>query len=368
MAYLIKTYTFSTPIDATNNLPFQGQANISFATAKEEIIYLDDTNSRFDQGAFTQVLGQRLLKDTNLGGVTLAEGTALTFSINRVGAIVDQTTGEGYLVFFPQTATGSSSGMVEIGDRTTVMIVPRIPTVPEFDPSHVYDFIGPQRPSSIQMAETSIPPSYLSSICFAAGTMIETANGPRPVETLRAGDLIVTRDRGLRPLGWIGQRHLSARLLDLSPNLRPIRLKKDALAPGIPASDLTVSPQHRILVSSQIVKRLTGVTDALVAAKHLCGMPGIAVAPAPDGIDYFHLLFDRHELVFSNGCWTESLFTGPQAMISVGPAARREIRALFPDLFTDPDITRETARLSMKGRDARELTRRHLKNAKPLIC
>ncbi|NNF23942.1 MAG: hypothetical protein HKN63_03935 [Rhodobacteraceae bacterium] len=37
-------------------------------------------------------------------------------------------------------------------------------------------------------------------ICFTQGTLIETAFGPRPVETLRPGDLVRTRDRGLRPL------------------------------------------------------------------------------------------------------------------------------------------------------------------------
>lgn len=39
-------------------------------------------------------------------------------------------------------------------------------------------------------------------ICFAAGTMIRTARGERPVEKLRVGDLVVTRDNGLQPLAW----------------------------------------------------------------------------------------------------------------------------------------------------------------------
>ncbi|HCE71257.1 MAG TPA: type I secretion protein, partial [Ruegeria sp.] len=34
-------------------------------------------------------------------------------------------------------------------------------------------------------------------ICFTPGTLIATAHGPRAIETLRPGDLIVTRDHGL---------------------------------------------------------------------------------------------------------------------------------------------------------------------------
>ena len=88
----------------------------------------------------------------------------------------------------------------------------------------------------------------------------------------------------------------------------------------------------------------------------------------PGGIGYHHLLFDRHEVVRSNGTWTESLFTGPQAMASLGPAARREIRAIFPELFGDSTPGWTGARDFLNGAQTRELTRRHLKNDKPLIA
>lgn len=42
------------------------------------------------------------------------------------------------------------------------------------------------------------------TICFVAGTLIETADGPRPVEALQPGDLVLTRDHGLQPLGLGG--------------------------------------------------------------------------------------------------------------------------------------------------------------------
>jgi len=36
--------------------------------------------------------------------------------------------------------------------------------------------------------------------CFVAGSMIETADGPRAVEGLTAGDMVMTRDDGPQPL------------------------------------------------------------------------------------------------------------------------------------------------------------------------
>ena len=33
--------------------------------------------------------------------------------------------------------------------------------------------------------------------CFVAGTLIDTPYGPRPIEDLRAGDQVITRDNGI---------------------------------------------------------------------------------------------------------------------------------------------------------------------------
>ena len=78
------------------------------------------------------------------------------------------------------------------------------------------------------------------------------------------------------------------------------------------------------------------------------------------GITYFHLLFDRHEIVMSDGAWSESLFTGPQALNSVSDAARREIFALFPDLAAG--LAPQPARRLLTGREARQLADRQRRN------
>lgn len=78
--------------------------------------------------------------------------------------------------------------------------------------------------------------------CFLCGTMIETPQGPVAIEDLVPGDLVLTRDRGAQPLRWIGSRGLSGRELAAAPHLVPIRIRAGALAAGVPAADLLVSP------------------------------------------------------------------------------------------------------------------------------
>jgi len=207
----------------------------------------------------------------------------------------------------------------------------------------------------------------LNPVCFCAGTMIDTEAGPRPIETLRPGARVRTLDHGLQELRWIGQRSLSPEALRIAPNLRPIRIARDALGRGQPAHALSVSPQHRILIRSVIAERMNGAREVLIAAKHLVGLPGIAVVTDPAPVTYLHMLFDRHEVVFANGAAAESLYTGVQALRSLGRAARDEIFTLFPDLRR-PDHQPDAARPLPGGRFGRQLGARHLKNGKPLVA
>ena len=60
------------------------------------------------------------------------------------------------------------------------------------------------------------------------------------------------------------------------------------------------------------------------------------------------------------------IYTGPEALKSVGPAARAEILALFPELATR-DYTPPAGRTLASGRMARKLAVRHAQNGKPLV-
>lgn len=201
--------------------------------------------------------------------------------------------------------------------------------------------------------------------CFSAGTLIETAEGLRPVEDLRAGDQIKTVDCGLQTLLWTGSNCVDTAT---SEALLTVRIKAGALGADLPSEDLIVSQQHRVLVRSAIAQRMFGTDEVLVAARQLVALPGIEIVEDAGPVTYVHLLFDRHQLLLSNGAVSESLFTGPQALKGVSAAARTEILELFPEIEGEgAEIeARRPVRPLIAGRVARKMAARHLSNHKPL--
>lgn len=203
--------------------------------------------------------------------------------------------------------------------------------------------------------------------CFTTGTQIETANGLVAIEDLVAGDLVMTADHGLQPLRWLGRRKLDAIDLAANPHLRPIRITAGALGGGLPARDLLVSPQHRMLVRSKIAQRMFAAAEVLVAAKQLVAVEGIEVAEDVTEVEYFHALFDRHQIVFAEGAATESFYVGAQAIKSLDNASAREIYELFPELETRGEDMPAPARMLVKGRPSRNLAERHARNGVALV-
>ncbi|MGA0613351.1 Hint domain-containing protein [Paracoccus sp. KR1-242] len=197
-------------------------------------------------------------------------------------------------------------------------------------------------------------------VCFTRGTWITTPDGPRLIEELAVGDLVTTLDQGPQPIRWIGSRRLSRGTLARLPNLRPIRIAAGALGPGLPETDLVVSPQHRMLLSSPIVRRLFETDEVLVPAKKLLGQPGIA-EEAAQSVEYFHILLDRHQVVIANGAPSETLLVGQIALRALGAEARREISLIFPEIAL-PGFTPVPARQLAAPRRIGKLVERHVRN------
>jgi len=200
--------------------------------------------------------------------------------------------------------------------------------------------------------------------CFGRGTLIKTIWGEMPVEALSVGDRVLTLDHGYQEIRWIGGRKVSASELETNPRLKPVRIRAGALGRGVPETDLSVSPQHRVLVSSPVALRMFGSSEVLIPANKLLVLPGIDIASEIEGVEYFHMLFDAHQVVWSNGALTESLFTGPEALKAVSPEARQEIATLFPDIV-QPDFAPASARpIPRNGKQMKRLAERLAKNAK----
>ncbi|MFW2545014.1 Hint domain-containing protein [Primorskyibacter sp. 2E107] len=185
-----------------------------------------------------------------------------------------------------------------------------------------------------------------SVICFTPGTRILTDTGPRPVESLVPGDLIMTRDHGLQPLVWTGARRMIAR-----GEHAPI-----AIAPHLfgGARPLVVSPQHRMLIESAQAELLFGAREVFAAARHL--VDGGAVRQAAAGvITYHHLLLPRHEVIYAEGMATESFFAGPAGLEALDAASLQALFTALPALRSDPGSYGSSARLCLRGFEARML-------------
>lgn len=386
MQYTILTATFSTevytnPFASGSNQwrPFLNQSNISFQNAQMGTVRIEDDDASFgsltprfydDPGSAT---GQYLVDATTFGtdSAPIPAGTRMSYF---QATLLEDPSGNRFYVFFPTIQDLSKDIYpIEVGDRHTVMIIP-VPTVdgsgttvwPEFQTNVLYRARGTH---GIDNTNASAPYdlSLLAPDCFAAGTLIQTVSGPRAIEELAVGDLVLTRDHGAQPIRWIGGARLSRARLDLMPKLRPIRICKGALGKGMPQQDLLVSPQHRVLIRSAIARRMFGADEVLVAAKHLTSVDGIAAECPSEGISYFHILLDRHELVRANGSWSETLFLGPQVMGGMNAPALQEIAAIFPQLVLNADAALG-ARPFIAGREGRKLAERHVKNGKALVC
>ncbi len=159
--------------------------------------------------------------------------------------------------------------------------------------------------------------------CFVAGTRIETVNGPRQVEFLEPGELVLTQDYGPQPLRWIGRRRVEAK-----GKFAPIYIAPNTFGQH---GAVAVSPLHRILVRDCVSELLFGEAEVLVAARDLVN--DRTVRPVYGGsVEYVHLLFDDHQVVYSDGLASESFHPGPQASRSLEAEMVAEIHALFPEM------------------------------------
>lgn len=187
--------------------------------------------------------------------------------------------------------------------------------------------------------------------CFCAGTDIATPSGQRKVETLKAGDHVLTAEGVARPILWVGCTRITQAALQVNPANRPIVIAAHAFGPGAPAADLYVSPQHRVLIADSMCELLFGEDAVLVPAKFLVGRLAEVALPTAD-VDYYHILLEDHDMLVSNGLVTES-FQPARRMIDVlDDATRARLEAQLVALGEDRLLFRKDRYHSLRQHEA----------------
>lgn len=188
--------------------------------------------------------------------------------------------------------------------------------------------------ASISPAERPDWPEGLAA--YAAGTLIDTPDGPRPVETLATGDAVTTLANGSRPLRWIGRRRVPLLEILAKPGLRPVEFAAGTVGNARP---LLVSPGQRMLIDDWRAEVYFGEDRVLVAAQALVDDHTTRLVLPDRGIDYVTLLCDRHEVLLAEGALSESFHPGEAGLAALTASERAEVASVVPE----EDLTRRRA-------------------------
>jgi hypothetical protein len=131
--------------------------------------------------------------------------------------------------------------------------------------------------------------------CFCAGTLIATPDGERPVEALTIGDRVLTAEGAVREVRWIGRQTIAVAFADPLRAL-PVRIAAGALGEGLPRRDLTLSPDHALLVDGVLVQA-GALVDGLLVTR---------LADPEPRFTYFHVELEDQSLILAEGVPAET--------------------------------------------------------------
>jgi hypothetical protein len=134
----------------------------------------------------------------------------------------------------------------------------------------------------------------VTPLCFCAGTYLTTPAGEELVERLKAGDLVLTASGEVRAITWIGTgRVLATR--GRRNAATPVIVRKGAIAPNVPHSDLHVTKGHSFY--------LDGV---LVPIEFLVNHRTILWDDHAQEVTLYHIELETHDVLVANGAPAES--------------------------------------------------------------
>jgi hypothetical protein len=123
-------------------------------------------------------------------------------------------------------------------------------------------------------------------------------DGPRPVESLRAGDHVLTRWGEPRPVRWIGRRSVDPYHHPWPNRVHPLRVAVGTFAASLPERAVLLSPDQGICVD-------IGDTSVLVPCGLLANDDSIVQVDIGT-VTYWTVELDTHDLILTEGLAVET--------------------------------------------------------------
>lgn len=203
---------------------------------------------------------------------------------------------------------------------------------------------------SVEPAPEDLQLADLLCLSFARGTMITLTDGSqRAIEALVPGIELLTRDHGRQVVRWIGHARLRA-----VGAFAPVVITAGTLGND---GDLIVSQHHRVFLYQRQRSPGLATSELLVQARDL--VDGEAVYLREGGfVDYFSLVFDRHEIIYAEGVPSESLMVNDATLNRLPPEIAADMKQHFPGLTQTLHFGTEASREFLAEIGAERLIRR----------
>jgi hypothetical protein len=256
-----------------------------------------------NSGATLNVSGG-ISSDLGASGVIDLNGTSTAVLNGSVSSneVVDLSNANGRLVLggpggFAATIRGlSSNDTVDLSGFLAVSKTFANNTLVLTDAGGAQDTLtiqGAFTSSSFQLSSDGNNGTNIT-VCFAAGTHIDTPDGEVPVEQLQIGDLVLTAHNGPRAVTWIGQGKVLATRGRRSA-ATPVIVHKGALADNVPNRDLYVTKAHSLYID-----------DVLIPVEFLVNHRTILWDDRAQEVAIYHVELDSHDVLIANGAPAES--------------------------------------------------------------
>ncbi|MDX1785392.1 Hint domain-containing protein [Roseovarius sp. ZX-A-9] len=330
---MIQALVQSIPVYPADAISVVNGANLGDSLSFAAELDLDDT---YELGL--DVALQRLSFSTDgAGALTVAQGTQL----GRPGDVLHID-----CCVTMMSATGATTEiliLVEVddaGDVEEIFAIPLAPMVPRTD----YTLVG------IDIEGAAAKFAELACVSFSRGTNITLASGAqRPIEELKVGDMVLTRDDGPQEVRWIGSSTVRA-----VGAFAPIRIRAGALHN---TNDLNVSPDHRLFIYQRSDALGAGRHELLVRARHLVN--GDTIVQADGGfVDYFQLLFDSHQIIYAEGIAAETLLVDTRTRPALPPELNEKLAQVLPGHSERVHLDFEVSKALLDHPDAAAMLRR----------